>query len=73
MYVHCDVTAVFPWLTYAILYDPRVHRKPRRLSPSTHARSRTTRFFDLPAESEEAISESVLCALLSTRTLPSRS
>jgi deoxyhypusine synthase len=31
MYVHCDVTAVFPWLTYALLSDPRVHRKPRRL------------------------------------------
>jgi deoxyhypusine synthase len=25
------VTAVFPWLTYALLSDPRVHRKPRRL------------------------------------------
>ena len=31
MYVHCDVTAVFPWLTYALLSDSRVHRKPRRL------------------------------------------
>ncbi len=31
MYVHCDVTAVFPWLTYALLSDPTVHRKPRRL------------------------------------------
>jgi deoxyhypusine synthase len=31
MYVHCDVTAVFPWLTYALLSDPRVHRRPRRL------------------------------------------
>jgi deoxyhypusine synthase len=31
VYVHCDVTAVFPWLTYALLSDPRVHRKPRRL------------------------------------------
>jgi deoxyhypusine synthase len=31
MYVHCDVTAVFPWLTYALLSDARVHRKPRRL------------------------------------------
>jgi deoxyhypusine synthase len=31
MYVHTDVTAVFPWLTYALLSDPRVHRKPRRL------------------------------------------
>ncbi len=31
MYVHCDVTAVFPWVTYALLSDPRVHRTPRRL------------------------------------------
>jgi deoxyhypusine synthase len=31
MYVHCDVTAVFPWLTYALLTDARVHRAPRRL------------------------------------------
>ncbi len=31
MYVHCDVTAVFPWLTYALLGDARVHKKHRRL------------------------------------------
>ncbi len=31
VYVHCDVTAVFPWLTYALLSDPTVHKKPRRL------------------------------------------
>jgi deoxyhypusine synthase len=31
VYVHCDVTAVFPWLTYALLSDPTVHRRPRRL------------------------------------------
>jgi len=31
VYVHCDVTAVFPWLVYALLSDPAVHRKPRRL------------------------------------------
>jgi deoxyhypusine synthase len=31
MYVHCDVTAVFPWLTYALLTDARVHKAPRRL------------------------------------------
>ena len=31
IYVHCDVTAVFPWLTYALLSDERVHKKPRRL------------------------------------------
>jgi len=34
MYVHCDVTAVFPWLTYALLSDARVHKKPRRLYDS---------------------------------------
>ncbi|MBL8611444.1 MAG: deoxyhypusine synthase family protein [Myxococcales bacterium] len=31
MYVHCDVTAVFPWLTYALLSDATIHKKPRRL------------------------------------------
>src|SRR4029079_12489560 len=31
MYVNCDVTAVFPWLTYALLSDARIHKKPRRL------------------------------------------
>ncbi len=31
MYCHTDVTAVFPWLTYALLSDERVHRKHRRL------------------------------------------
>jgi deoxyhypusine synthase len=31
MYVHADVTAVFPWLTYALLSDDRVHKKHRRL------------------------------------------
>src|SRR5689334_10208231 len=31
VYVHADVTAVFPWLTYALLSDPRVHKKLRRL------------------------------------------
>jgi deoxyhypusine synthase len=31
VYVHADVTAVFPWVTYALLSDPKVHRKPRRL------------------------------------------
>jgi deoxyhypusine synthase len=34
MYCHCDVTAVFPWLTYALLSDSRVHKKPRRLYDS---------------------------------------
>ena len=34
MYVHCDVTAVFPWVTYALLSDARIHKKPRRLYES---------------------------------------
>jgi deoxyhypusine synthase len=31
VYCHTDVTAVFPWLTYALLSDPRIHRKHARL------------------------------------------
>jgi deoxyhypusine synthase len=31
MYVHTDMTAVFPWLTYALLSDPKVKRPHRRL------------------------------------------
>ncbi len=31
MYVHADVTAVFPWLTYALLSDPAMRRTPSRL------------------------------------------
>jgi deoxyhypusine synthase len=31
VYVHADVTAVFPWLTYALLSDARIHRKHARL------------------------------------------
>jgi deoxyhypusine synthase len=31
VYVHSDVTAVFPWLTYALLSDATVHKKHRRL------------------------------------------
>src|SRR5262249_22693451 len=31
IYVHADVTAVFPWLTYALLSDPKLKRRPRRL------------------------------------------
>jgi deoxyhypusine synthase len=31
VYVHTDVTAVFPWLTYALLSDPKMKRPPRRL------------------------------------------
>lgn len=37
MYCHCDVTAVFPWLTYALLSDSRIHKKPRRLYDSRAA------------------------------------
>jgi deoxyhypusine synthase len=31
VYVHSDVTAVFPFLTHALLSDPKVKRPPRRL------------------------------------------
>jgi deoxyhypusine synthase len=31
VYVHTDVTAVFPWLTHALLEDPKMKRKPKRL------------------------------------------
>ena len=31
VYVHCDVTAVFPWLTHALLSDKKSTRKPKRL------------------------------------------
>ena len=31
VYVHTDVTAVFPWLTHALLSDPKVKRAPKRL------------------------------------------
>jgi deoxyhypusine synthase len=31
MYVHADVTAVFPWLTYALMSEPKLKRAPRRL------------------------------------------
>jgi len=31
VYVHADVTAVFPWLTYALLTDARAKRPHRRL------------------------------------------
>ncbi len=34
VYVHCDVTAVFPWLTHALLSDRAMKRKPRRLMDS---------------------------------------
>jgi deoxyhypusine synthase len=31
IYVHADVTAVFPWLTYALLSTPGMEKKPLRL------------------------------------------
>jgi deoxyhypusine synthase len=31
VYVHCDVTAVFPWITHALLSDPKMKRPPKRL------------------------------------------
>src|SRR5580692_7411115 len=47
VYVHADVTAVFPWLTYALLSDPKMKRKPRRLyDERTHALSSLQREVD---------------------------
>src|SRR5579862_2213712 len=37
MYVHCDVTAVFPWLTHALLSDAKMKRKPRHLYDAREA------------------------------------
>jgi len=37
VYVHTDVTAVFPWLTHALLSDPKMKRKPKRLYDSLEA------------------------------------
>jgi len=37
VYVHADVTAVFPWLTYALLGDPKMKRRPRRLYDAREA------------------------------------
>lgn len=37
VYCHSDVTAVFPWVTYALLSDSRVHRRPRRLYDAREA------------------------------------
>jgi deoxyhypusine synthase len=34
VYVHADVTAVFPWLTYALLSDPKMKKKPLDLVAS---------------------------------------
>lgn len=47
VYVHADVTAVFPWLTYALLSDPKMKRVPRRLySAREEAVSRLSREVD---------------------------
>src|SRR5580704_5999112 len=40
-YVHADVTAVFPWLTYALLSDPKMKRRPRRIYDAREAAVRT--------------------------------
>jgi deoxyhypusine synthase len=37
VYVHADVTAVFPWLTYALLSDPKAKKKPLELVASRAA------------------------------------
>ena len=37
VYVHTDVTAVFPWLTHALLSDRKMRRKPKRLYDSLEA------------------------------------
>src|SRR5215470_823576 len=37
VYVHTDVTAVFPWLTYALLSDPKMKKKPLDLIASRAA------------------------------------
>jgi deoxyhypusine synthase len=39
VYVHTDVTAVFPWLTHALLEDPKMRRKPKRLLDALPAAS----------------------------------
>jgi deoxyhypusine synthase len=44
VYVHTDVTAVFPWLTYALLSDPKMKKKPLGLSTAREvARDRLMR------------------------------
>jgi len=41
IYVHADVTAVFPWITYALLSDPAMKRPPRRLYDAREGAMRT--------------------------------
>jgi deoxyhypusine synthase len=41
------VTAVFPWLTHALLSDPKMKRKPKRLQDSLDA---ARRFLDRDVE-----------------------
>ena len=44
VYVHADVTAVFPWLTYALLSDKSMKKKPLRLVDArSDARARLMR------------------------------
>jgi deoxyhypusine synthase len=44
VYVHTDVTAVFPWLTYALLSDSKMKKKPLSLVDArTAARDRLMR------------------------------
>jgi deoxyhypusine synthase len=51
VYVHCDVTAVVPWLTYALLSDPTMKRKPKRLMD---ALGEATDFLDQEVEKRRA-------------------
>jgi len=41
VYVHADVTAVFPWLTHALLSDSTIHKKHRRLYDARAAAVKT--------------------------------
>ncbi len=41
VYVHTDVTAVFPWLTYSLLSEATVHKKHRRLYDARTSAVRT--------------------------------
>ncbi len=41
VYVHADVTAVFPWLTHALLSDATIHKKHRRLYEARDAAVKT--------------------------------
>ncbi len=47
IYVHCDVTAIFPWLTHALLSDAKMRRKPQRLMDKL---DESVRFLDRDVE-----------------------